>query len=41
MAAPGEASSDEQLEERERQAELLSHLSSIEERLARLEDRAR
>ena len=36
-----EASSDEQRDDQERQAELLRHLSSIEERLARLEDRAR
>ncbi len=36
-----EASDEEEREARERQAELLRHLSSIEERLARLEDRAR
>ena len=36
-----EASSDAERDERERQAELLRHLTSIEERLARLEDRAR
>ena len=36
-----EASRDEEREDRERQAELLRHLSSIEERLARLEGRAR
>ena len=36
-----EASSDEQRDEQERQAELLRHLTSIEERLARLEDRPR
>ncbi len=36
-----EASSDEQREDRERQSELIRHLSSIEERLARLEERTR
>ena len=35
-----EASSDEQREDEERQAELLRHLSSIEDRLTRLEERA-
>ena len=35
-----EASRDEQHEDEERQAELLRHLSSIEDRLTRLEDRA-
>jgi voltage-gated potassium channel len=36
-----EAASDERREEEERQAELLRHLSSIEDRLTRLEERAR
>jgi hypothetical protein len=36
-----EASSDEQREDEERQAELLRHLSSIEDRLTRLEERGR
>ena len=36
-----EASSDEERDDRERQDELLRHLSSIDERLARLEERAR
>lgn len=36
-----EASSDQEREDRGRQTELLRHLSSIEERLARLEDRLR
>ena len=36
-----EASSDEQREDEERQAELLRHLSSIEDRLTRLVERAR
>jgi voltage-gated potassium channel len=36
-----EAASDEQREDEERQAELLRHLGSIEDRLTRLEERAR
>ncbi len=36
-----EAISDERREDEERQAELLRHLSSIEDRLTRLEERAR
>ena len=36
-----DAAADEQREDDERQAELLRHLSSIEDRLARLEERAR
>ena len=36
-----DAAADQQREDDERQAELLRHLSSIEDRLARLEERAR